>query len=306
MRRSRTGLVPPSRSAALRASALLLALALLAPPAPAQAAPPAARPSLPADEDYLYDIDFLFFTNVAEANLRLRRLDGLRYRAELTAETKGFIGFLSGYRKNHYTSEMEYDPARGRLATRRYTKMVQRGRNLSKTVMEIDPQARTVRWRTSFNDEPLEGGVEPIPGGVAYEDLLSAFFNFRGGGFGPPAKGRHFTVLTLPAYDTPKEEKAKGENLARDFDIRIADPETEKGYREAYGREQEKGLLTLVKVPKELFGQETGEVRVWFDENLIPVSATVDRAYFIGDVRATLRQAAGGPPPRALRGANGR
>ena len=280
--------------------ALLCALLLLPPlPGPAGAAAPKA--SLPPEENYLYDVDFIFFKNVAEGILRLRRLNNLSYRAELIAETKGFIGFLTGYRKNYYASEMEYDPARGRFLTRHYTKAVHRGPNISKTTMAIDREARTVQWATTFNGEPLEKGTEPIPGGVTYEDLLSAFFNFRGGGFGPVSKGRHLTVVTLPAYDTSKEEKESGESLVRDFDIRIADPASERRYREIYGREKEKGFLVLVKVPKELFGQETGEVRVWFDEGLVPVSATVDRAYYFGDVHGTLRKAAAGraaPLPR--------
>ena len=278
--------------------AVLCALLMLSSPA-GRAEGAAAGPgaSLPPEESYLYDVDFIFFKNVADGTLRLRRLGNLSYRAELIAETKGFIGFLTGYRKNHYTSDLEYDPARRRFSARRYTKTVYRELDISRTTMAIDREARTVQWATTFNDEPLEKGTEPIPEGVVYEDLLSAFFNFRSGGFGPLSKGRHFTVVTLPGYDTPKEEKESGESLARNFDIRIADPETERRYREAYDREKEKGLLVLVKVPKELFGQETGEVRVWFDESLIPVSATIDRAYFLGDVRGILRKAVIGRPP---------
>lgn len=289
----------PVRSPRMACVLGALLCALLLPPALAGRAEGAAagpRPSLPPDENYLYDVDFLFFKNIAEGTLRLRRLGNLSYRAELIAETKGIIGFLTSYRKNHYASDLEYDPARGRFFTRNYTKTVYRGLNISRTTMEIDRQGRTIRWAATSNGGLREKGTEPIPPGVVYEDLLSAFFNFRGGAFGPLSRGRHFTILTLPAYDTPKEERERGESLARDFDIRLADPETERRYRRAYDREKERGLLVLVKVPKELFGQETGEVRVWFDESLIPVSATVEQAIYFGDVHGTLRKAVIGRP----------
>lgn len=293
----------------LRAGIFLLAIALVSPLARRAegAVPPSSpRTSLPPNEDYLYDVDFLFFKDIAEGSLRLQRVGGLSYRAELVAETKGIIGFLTSYRKNHYISELEYDPAQGRFLARRYTKTVYRGLNISKSTMAIDPKNRTVRWETSSNGQAREKGVEPIPEGVAYEDLLSAFFNFRGGALGPLDRGRHLTIVTLPAYDTPPEEKERGESPVRDFDVRIADPETERRYRQAYNRAAERGLLVLVKVPKELFGQETGEVRVWFDESLIPVSATVERAIFFGDVRGTLRKAVIGRPSQLPPGGGSR
>ncbi|MDA1001433.1 MAG: hypothetical protein O2807_13080 [bacterium] len=53
----------------------------------------------------------------------------------------------------------------------------------------------------------------------------------------------------------------------------------------------EKGYLVIVKVPKDIFGQETGEIRVWFDAALIPTEATVENAIFFGDVTGRLRRA---------------
>jgi hypothetical protein len=288
----------PTSHARAAAALLLVLLALLAPLRPARGASPEAARPLPPEESFLYDIDFLFFRNIAEGTIRLRHVEGLRYRADLVAETMGIIGFLTSYRKNHYASEMEYDPARGRFVTRRYTKTVHRGSDISRSTMEIDLESRTVRWAATYNGEPREKGTEPIPSGVSYEDPLSAFFNFRRGAFGPLEKGSRFAIVTRPAYDTPKEEKESGESLARDFDVRIADPGTEREYRRTYDRAKEKGLLVFVRVPKELFGQETGEVRVWFSETLTPVSATVERAYYFGDVHGRLSKAETGPPPR--------
>lgn len=280
------------------AAVFLCALLLLPSPRRAEGAAPGAAAPLPPEETYTYDIDFFFLKSVAEGTIRLRRVSRLGYRAELVAETRGIIGFLTSYRKNQYISEMDYDPGRGRFFARRYTKAIHRGKNISKTTMEIDAESRAVRWATFYNDKLREKGSEPIPSGVSYEDLLSAFFNFRRGALGSLEKGSRFTIVTLPAYDIPKGEREEGESLARDFEVRVADPATELSYRKSYGRTGEPGLLVFVKVPKELFGQETGEVRVWFNPALTPVSATVERAYYFGDVHGTLRKSEIGAPPR--------
>ena len=73
-------------------------------------------------------------------------------------------------------------------------------------------------------------------------------------------------AATLPAYLLSEDEWIKKrEDPARHFDVRIADAATERIYRKRFGRMNENGLLALVKVPPELFGQKTGEIRVWFD-----------------------------------------
>ncbi len=276
----------PRRALAGGWGALLAAFFLLA------ASPPAGQAPSLQEEEFVYDIHFLWFRQAAEGTLILRRLGERRYRAELVAETKGFIGFLTAYRKNHYISEMEYDPAKRRLLSRVYSKTVYRGLNITQSRTVIDGQKGQIRWETRGNGEIQDKGTERIPEGVIYEDLLSAFFNLRIGAFGPLTRGRFLTVTTLPAYQTTRELKEDyDKEFVRNFDIRIADAETERRYRRAFDRVEEKGLLALVKVPKELFGQTTGEVRLWLDPNLIPVAATVEDVIFFGDVHGTLRKA---------------
>jgi len=267
---------------------LLIALPLAAHSAPA--GPETVR--VPPEENYIYNIHFLFFQNAAVGSLKIRKVDKFRYRADLVAETKGFIGLVTGYRKNHYISEMEFVPREKRLISRVYSKTVYRGLSVTRSATTIDQKMRKIQWKTTENGALKDSGTEPIPEGVTYEDLLSAFFNLRFGAFGPLTRGRHLTVKTLPAYrTTEKGEEEYEKKFVRDFDIRIADEETERRYRERYERTKEKGLLALVKVPEELFGQKTGEVRVWLDENLIPVAATVEDAILFGDVHGTLERA---------------
>ena len=104
-------------------------------------------------------------------------------------------------------------------------------------------------------------------------------------------------AATLPAYLLSEDEWGKKrEDSARHFEVHIADAATEQKYRKRFGQMNEKGLLALVKVPPELFGQKTGEIRVWFDPDLTPVFATVKRAIFFGDVSGKLQKVVASHP----------
>ena len=208
----------------LRCGALAAVFFFLAPSVPAFPASPATRAvSSPPEEDFVYDIDFLWFKKMAEGRLSIRRTGPKRYRADLVARTKGFIGFLTSYRKNHYISEMEFLPDKNRLLSRRYTKTVHSGLDVSKSVTVIDYKKGEIRWETTTNGEIRDKGTEPIPKGLIYEDLLSALFNLRFGAFGPMTHGRQLTITTLPAYASTEEGEVDfKKEFVRNFHIRIS------------------------------------------------------------------------------------
>ncbi len=243
------------------------------------------------EEEFIYDIQLLWYTKAAEGAIWIRRIGEKHYRAELVVETKGFIGFLTSHQKNHYVSEMDYIPGNHRLLSRKFTKTVTRGKVVKRTTAVIDYAKGEIRWETTKNERLLEEGVDPIPEGVVFEDLLSAFFNLRIGAYGPLKRGKLLIVNTLPDYEPPENgQKDYPKESDRQVVIRIADVATEREYRKRYGRTKEKGLLALVKVPKFLFGQEIGETQVWFDSDLTPVAAAVEDAIFFGDLFGTLRR----------------
>ncbi len=252
---------------------------------------------MPRREIFTYNVRIFIFPKAAQGTIRIIQVSKNRYRAELMAETTGIVGFLTRYRKNHYISEIEYLPGESRFFSRRHTKKVHRGANVERTVATIDQEEGKVNWKIYDNDELKNEGTDPIPGGVQYEDLLSAFFNFRNGAYGPLEAGRKMTILALPDYAerVRNRDKQIKEDPYQKFEIRIPDAKSEAAYRKRYGRTGEKGTLALVKVPKNLFGQQTGEIRIWFDENVIPLAATVEDAIFFGDVHGTLRQPGAGP-----------
>ncbi len=226
----------------------------------------------------------------AQGRLSIRPIRGRRYRAELIAETKGLVGVLMYGRKNHYLSEMEYDPVRRRFISRLYIKRVYKQDGVERTEAVIDIENGVVKWKYFWREKLLGEGDDPIPEGALVEDLISALFNFRLGGLGPLERGRKITLFTLPDYKakaTNEGEEGEEEKFQK-FEIQIPSAEAERAYRKRYGRSEEKGLLALVKVPKNLFGQETGEVRVWLDSERIPVAVTVEDAIFFGDVDGIL------------------
>jgi hypothetical protein len=252
---------------------------------------------VPPREIFTYNVRVFIFPRAARGTIRIFQVSKNRYRAELIAETTGIVGFFTRYRKNHYISEIEYLPGRGRFFSRHYTKKVHRGSNVERTTATINREEGKVNWKIYYNDKLKNEGTDPIPEGVQYEDLLSAFFNFRNGVYGPLEAGRKMTILALPDYAerVRNKDKKKKEDPYQKFEIRIPDAKSEAAYRKRHGRTGEKGTLALVKVPKSLFGQETGEIRIWFDENVIPVAATVEDAIYFGDVHGTLRQSSAGP-----------
>lgn len=88
-----------------------------------------------------------------------------------------------------------------------------------------------------------EGGF-PLPGGTVYEDMLSAFFNFRNGAFGDLRPGRKITVTSPPDYEKSENgEYFDGTELARRIETTIADEKVEKEYRRRYNRTKNTGML---------------------------------------------------------------
>lgn len=250
-----------------------------------------------SDENFHYQLRFLWFKRVADGGLHIQHVSQGRYRAELRAETKGLLGFLTANQKNHYVSEMMLAPGKKHLVTRRFTKVVTSGSDISRSVTEIDYEKGEYRWVATENGEIKDKGSKPTPKGVIFEDLLSAFFNLRIGAFGPLERGRRITVTSLPYYQANEEGQAEYQKeTIRTFEIRIADALTERKHRHKFGRTGEKGFLVFVQVPRALFGQKSGEILIWFNPNLLPVSARVEDVLFLGDVAGDLRHSSGDNP----------
>ncbi len=226
-------------------------------------------------ETLIYDISFLWFKKAAEGVLSLRKENG-EYVATLQAETKGFIGWLTAYRKYVFRAYLyPIDNKRG-LRSRMFERHAIIKKNDEKVITYLDHDNHLMSWKEFKSGVLVKTGSEPIPENTVYYDVLSAFYNFRNGFYGDMEKGSEYVITTIPQ---------KGES---EITIRIATDEEEK--KERKDRENRKGeSLVVVKVPKEIFESKTGEVKIWLSESLIPIEATVKDYIGFGDVTGYLK-----------------
>jgi hypothetical protein len=282
----------------------LLAAAALA--AAAGATARAAEPGVAAlfsGERLDYDVSFLFWGRAAVGQISLEpeppgvAPDGLglpgsgRYLARLSAETKGFVGWVNR-RRHVYTSILVPCDGGRRWCSRVFVKdLTERGhREVTTTFVNHARGVLTWLVRRGDDEGPDEIGDEPIPPGARYDDMLAALFNFRAGVYGPIEKGRRYELDMLPVGGV------------RRFTLRIL-----AGGEEAEARRRlelgQGGIVIAVKLPRAIFDAE-GEVLVWFSPDMVPLSATVQNYIGLGDVTGRIVRAArpAGAPPVAVDG----
>lgn len=230
-----------------------------------------------------YDIAFLWFDRLAEAQLTLER--GERpgtLRAVLEAKTLGVAAWLTRDRVQRYESLIEITPE-GRLRTLRYESRIIKGKGRKKTDKSkrftFDYDARIIRYeRTRGTLFELEREI-PMEGEVPPNDILTAFYNFRAGFFGPVEDGRTFAI---PAF------KSKGIG-----EIKVAIISGKKRRHDFF---PEGGVLAKIKVDREVFETSDGSMYVWFDAFGRPARGIVENVIGLGDVKGTLRS----PKPLTL------
>jgi hypothetical protein len=226
-------------------------------------------------ETLTYDINFLWFKNAAEGVISFREENG-EYIARLEAETKGFIGWLTTYRKYVFSAYLYPVENKRGLRSRIFERHAIIRDNEEKVITYLDHDNNLMSWRVFKSGVLVKIGSEPIPEDVVYYDVLSAFYNFRNGFYGDIEKGREYVVTTIPQ---------KGESK---ITIRVATDEEEK--RERKDGEGRRGdAMVIVKVPKEIFESKTGEVKIWLSESIIPIEATVKDYIGFGDVTGYLK-----------------
>lgn len=261
--------------------ALLLAFILFSAPSSHCEEDPDALPIVPSEsfpdaflnQDFWYDLSFLWFTRAAEAHFYFEKGERpSEYRAVLEAETKGFIGWLSSHRRHTYTSVMELvDTGKGKMLRSRYfSQEIVKGGKREVTEFILDYSKRTIVTRDS---KPGYGAVVSqgaIPGNVTYNDVLSAYYNLRGGVFGVKRRGETFKLDTMPRRGVSH------------ITVSIADGETE---REKKVDMEDAKFLVRLDVDRRLFRQREGIVWIWADREFVPVMGEVKNVVLFGDVR---------------------
>ena len=228
-------------------------------------------------EKLIYDISFLWFKNAAVGSTILQR-DEENYVAKLKAETKGFMGFITGYIKHLYVSRMSMAGENSGLQPYLFEKNIIYQRSEKKTITTLDYDNRIVSWFTTKMGKKIEEKSEPIPLSIVYYDILSTLYNFRTRYYGEIQKGKDFLIHTIP-------EKNESE-----IHIHICTREEELKLKKEENIEDREGYFLIIKIPKEIFKTKHGEVLIWGSKDLLPLKIVVKDYIGFGDVRGTLRE----------------
>src|SRR3990167_6608851 len=151
------------------------------------------------EESLHYDISFLWFKKAAEGKITFKRNNTNNdYTAVLEAETLGFIGFITSYRKYIYISHLMYDENLNRLISIKFERIEIVGNKIWQSISSMDYETNKIINSVSFTQKLIKETIEDIPPTIIYEDILSALFNFRFGFLGNIEKGNNYVVKGIP------------------------------------------------------------------------------------------------------------
>lgn len=227
-------------------------------------------------ENLSYDISFLWFDRLAQGKLTFSR--GERpdtYRAVLEARTLGVAAWLTKDRVQRYVSEMEVGPD-GKLRSLSHESHIIKGKGDEikdrTNRYGFDYGKRQVRYQRARNGKFYKDVLLPMTEGDSPNDILTAFYNFRAGFFGPLKEGRRYVI---PTFDREGTEEIVVEVLSP----------RERPKDDFLPR---KGLLCRVILDQEVFDTGGGLVYVWFDKYDRPSRGVVENVVGLGNVRGRL------------------
>jgi hypothetical protein len=229
-------------------------------------------------ESLVYDISFLWFEGVAEG--RLSFAAGERpgtYRAVLEARTLGVAAWLTGDRVQRYVSLMEVGPD-GRLRSLSFESHIIKGQGSERSdttrLYTFDHSKHQVRFQRARKGKFYKEELLPMSRQAPPNDILTAFYNFRAGFFGPVKPGSRYTI---PTFSRKGNEDIRIEILTDEE--RPADPFFPRG-----------GLLGRVILDEEILDTSGGTVFVWFDDLGRPQRGIVENVIGLGNVRGKARE----------------
>ncbi|MCH8156867.1 MAG: DUF3108 domain-containing protein [Nitrospinae bacterium] len=228
-------------------------------------------------ETLYIDISFLWFENAASARIGLYEKNGVIY-STLEAETKGFIGFFTSYRKHFYKATFDVLDDGKRFRSRKFERRVIVGGQEDATSHSFDYDTHTHWWYREHNGKLVKSGSEDIPRGVNFDDILAVFYNFRNEVYGKVEKGARYTIHTVP-------EKGMAE-----IQLHILPPDEQNDFMSQEGRKNGEEFLLKAIIPKEIFQTKTGELLFWTSKHLIPLETTVKDYILFGDLHAKLNR----------------
>jgi len=223
-----------------------------------------------------YNIKFLWFDSIAEGILSVSAGDTPgTYRAVLEGRTLGVAAWLTSDRVQRYESVMQRT-AEGPLRALSYRSQIIKGRGNKRKertkFYQFDHEQRRVSYQRGSDGELGEVKWLPMEDGVVPNDILTAFFNFQAGFFGPVVVGGHYRIPTFSRKGTAYIEADVLSDQSRvRSDFFPSD-----------------GLLVRIILDPEVFDTAGGGVYVWFDQDQRPARGIVEKLIGLGDIYGTL------------------
>jgi len=219
---------------------------------------------------------FLWFSHAGDATLSFLRLSGKgQYRATLSGQTRGFIGFFTRHRKDTHISELEENSEGTRLICKRLIRDTQIGDSHTIKIFDMDYQNHRLTV-TRLKGNRQSRHQKPIPEGVIYDDPVTAFYNFRYRSYGPVTYGSDFVIHTIPG------------KRANHLHLRVASrEETLEAIKNASYPKNTKYLVFLNIAP-DIVRSKKGALEGCLTESLIPLCGVAKDVIFFGDVRGKL------------------
>jgi len=243
-------------------------------------AAPAVAPKVTIDswvgEALVYDIAFLWFDRIAEGQLAVS--PGPRpgtYRALLEARTLGVAAWVTSDRVQRYESLMETGPD-GHLRSLTHESRIIKGPEGKRKDRGKRYQFNHGKGEVSYarTRDGVPGAAEILPiTGIPPADILTAFFNFQAGVYGPLAPGGKYRISALA-------KKGVGWIEAEVL------PERRWPAKEYFPKN---GTLVKVRVDPEVFETKDGILYIWFDQALRPERGIVENVIGLGSIYGSER-----------------
>ena len=239
-------------------------------------------------EDVQYEAGFWIFPAVGGGAGHFYELGNNQFLIIHEGQARGLAGWLTRNRKEIHRAWMGTIEQGNRLIPLRLEEESVIGDWVRKKTTLYDYSARKILMETKKEGEHNREIVD-IPPGVYYDNPLTAYYNFRYEVYGKVKPGREFLIRTVPR---------KGPGI---FRVGVALEKEAARLREEDPEKKGKDFLVRIFLEQEFLGSPRGEIEVWFDKELNPVSAMVRKVPFIGDIKGRITQLAYRTAAQALR-----
>jgi hypothetical protein len=219
---------------------------------------------------------FLWFTHAGDATLTFQRLPGKgRYRATLSGQTRGFIGFFTRHRKDTHISELVENREGTRFICKRLIRDTKIGNSHTIKIFDMDYHNHLLTI-TRIKGHRESRHQKPIPEDIFYDDPVTAFYNFRYCSYGPVTYGSHFVIHTIPG------------KRANHLYLHVASREKTLKMLENSSYPEKTKYLVSLRIAPDIVRSKKGELEGCLTKSLIPLCGVAKDVIFFGDVRGKL------------------